>query len=302
MRYIKPKKRTIIFILRVCLGAFLCGCTTFTAEKKPPEPERMIQQRIQDPSWDTENLTPNHLSLAEELMAKGFYEVARVQLDLVLKEKPGNKNALALRGVCARETGNLYEAETDLKKSIEADKNFAYAHNHLAVLYAMEERFDLAEDSIKKALAIDPARADFFNNAGMIALEKEDWEAAKQNFTKALKIEPNHEKSVNNLALTLGYLKEYERALTLLLEHGSLPMACHNMGYIYDLAGEKKMAEKMYRMAEAKGSGPSPEYERLFGAQVLNPDGPDNPAPPSGMPGDIGAILYEAYKSKLNSK
>lgn len=300
MSYFANIKKPGMIIIQICLCAvILSGCISPMAPKKAPESSQAKQEpmKIRNTMWDTRDLKPNHLALAEDLMTKKFYGVALVQLDQALEQDKNNSQIYNLKGVCARETNDLQNAEKFLKKALALDKKNASAHNNIAILYSMEKKPDLAEKSFNRALALDPARADFFNNAGVLYMGKKEYEKAKNCFSQAMLLEPSHENAINNLALTLGYLKKYDQAMKLLLNSRPYEIACHNMGCIYEMANQDEKAKKMFALANSKNI--TNGGQKPFDTQILNPETPLDTSPPTGMPGSAGNEIYERYQGKI---
>lgn len=297
MNYFTNIKKSRAIILGACLCACLfSGCIGSMAPKKTQKYSLKNEEpvKIRNTTWNTENLKPNYLALAEDLMAKGFYGVALVQLDLAMEQDKNNSKIYNLMGVCARETEDLKRAAIFLKKAMDLDQKNASAFNNIAILYSMKKNFDLAEKNFTRALALDPGRAIFFNNAGTLYMKKKEYEKAKKNFNRAMALEPGHINAINNLAITLGYLKEYDRAMKLLLTHQTYKTACYNMGCIYEITGENKKANKMFALAK--------EDQTPFNTQVLNPEAPLDTSPPTGITGEAGNAVYRRYQDKLSNQ
>ena len=270
-------------LLPGCLGA-----GRDTAPLKPVPAEKFSPESH---AWHTRDLKPDYLSLARELVAKGHFKVARVQLDQALKQGMPSAEIYTLKGICARETGDAKKARTWFDQAIGLDGEYAPALNHLGILQAMEKKYEPARTSFEKALGLDPANPDFFNNAGMLHLENGAYGQAQSLFEQALALAPDHRRAAGNLAMTLGHMGDFQKAFSLLLAHYPYGTACHNMGVVYAAAGEKDKSLQMF--LAAKNTQPAAQ------AQVTDPLGPADPSAPAGIPGDTGNGIYSRIQDSL---
>ena len=95
----KMKKQIFHAVLPVVAAALMSGCTWLDRPRQSPAADRPRPD-----VWKTGERAPDHLALAEQLVQKGLYDVALVQLQPVLKKNI--PRAFDLAGICARETGN----------------------------------------------------------------------------------------------------------------------------------------------------------------------------------------------------
>ncbi len=289
-------KKLIMIMAMACISAvFFSGCMGFMKGRPGNAPVNTIKRQVAAGSgpWDTEKLKPNYLALARDLMAKGFYDVAKVQLDQALAQQKNNPEIYDLKGVCARETGDFGRALQYFKKALDIDSKNAAARNNLGILYTMQKKWKKAEKNFTLARNLDPARADFFNNAGVLFMKEKHFKKASQNFVKAIELQPGFETASNNLAITLGYMNEFDHAFEILKTVHPYRTACFNMGCIYEMCGKKIMADRMFTLAGSDGSA-SP-----FETQIINRHSPVNTAPPTGMPGDIADGIYKRYQYRI---
>ncbi len=294
---------------RTVIPCFMCalicsGCIGSVKNNNNPlqhlEPEEPVMARPQ--VWDTENLKPNHLALAGELMDKGFHDVALVQLNLAMEQSGKSAEIYNLRGVCHRENDNLTQAEADFKKAISLDRKNGSAFNNLGILFSMTQKNDPALDCFKHAVALDPARTEFFNNLGVQQMNMKQYSNAEKSFNKSLALEPGDENAVNNLAICLGLEKKDDRAMELLLRHHTPDLAFYNMGCIYEMRSEHGKAKKMFELARERKNIREKVVEKPFAAQVLNPRAPLDPTPPDGMTGELADAIYtKKYEKKMKT-
>lgn len=85
-----------------------------------------------------------------------------------------NKEEAELRmrvGASHLNAGNYPMALSELLKAEDLDPDNAEIHNHLALVYFVRERFDLAEKQIRTAINLDPKYTEAKNNLARIQIE-----------------------------------------------------------------------------------------------------------------------------------
>nr|WP_319492047.1 tetratricopeptide repeat protein [uncultured Desulfobacter sp.] len=277
-------KLYVILITGICLvvlPGLLNGCSLSGRNKATPPAQRPATR-----VWKTDEIKPNHLALAEQLVQDKFYDVAQVQLIHARKfqrlKTAEQVRTYDLSGVCARETGDFNSAETWLKKGLSLDRKNASIYNNLGILYAMEEHFEKAAKALEKAVSYNPGRADFTNNLGWVTMARKDYAGAQIYFKKSLALDPGNATAVNNLALSLGMQNKDTQAFDLLRRHQSPEDARHNMEYI------RTRREETGRT-----------WERPFKVQARKPLAPDNDNAATGLPGDGANEVYKNYQDAL---
>jgi Flp pilus assembly protein TadD len=193
---------------------------------------------------------PNHLALARDLVQRGFYEVALVQLEEAGQQARQNPEIDFLIGVCHRETGRLDEAEAAFRRALSVDADYASAHDGLGLVFERQARPEAAAACFQKAVALDPARAEFCNNLGFALLARGRLQEAEIYLRRSLALDPAYQTARNNLAICYGYQGREADALALLLDRNRPPVAYRNMGAVYRLMGDGQKAEAMDRKAQ----------------------------------------------------
>ena len=192
---------------------------------------------------------PNYLALAEELIDKGFYEVALANLKEAEASHTDEARLYFLMGICQRELRRYRDAERSFKRAIALNRDFAPAYDGLGLLFDMKGEHEKAQDAYRKAISLNPARADFYNNLGYSLLLSGQPLDAKGYLAKALVISPDFEKALNNMALCHVMLGEHQEALSTLKRIYSLDIAYNNLGVMYYLKGQWEKARAMYKKA-----------------------------------------------------
>lgn len=105
-------------------------------------------------------LTDARLLLAERYLRQREKNLAREQIDAVLKLAPRHVKGLMLKGSLELLEGNRKAAESAFRAVTDAKSDYAPAYVRLGLLYQMSKREREAVKSLKKALAINPRQID----------------------------------------------------------------------------------------------------------------------------------------------
>ncbi len=237
LAYPRDTLNLVLALLMIGFGAGMSGCTTLGITLKTAPADRPNPQ-----VWQTNDLRPNHLALAEKLVKDGYYDVALVQLEQAALE-PGNARVYDLSGVCARETGDFRAAKAWFEKALTVNDQDASVHGNMGILFGMTNDFGTALVHLEKAAALDPGRADVLNNLGWAAMAQKKYAKAKAAFEKALTLDPGNTTAANNLAICLGMQGDHALALALLLNHQSDTDARHNLDVIRAMALSHHMSQ-----------------------------------------------------------
>jgi Flp pilus assembly protein TadD len=247
-------------LLAVLLPLLCFGCATVD-ESFSDEQRRIFADRVAEQhsaASEPNGLKPDHLALARNLVARGYYEVALGQLECAARDNSSRSEVYHLMGVCHRELADYEKARAYFKKAIAGDRQFAPAYNGLGITYDLLGDKEKAWKSFEAALRFNPARAAFYNNLGFSKMSAGELEAAEESFLKGLALEPRHPLLVNNLAICYGLRGRDEEAFSLLKERFSPAEACNNMGAIHLMRGERGKAEEMFEKALEL----DPEFQR----------------------------------------
>ena len=229
------------------------GCSF---REKPNNSNEILKAKLKyEKAVKTDAPDKNYITLAKQLMEKGYYDVALVQLNTALKEKKNiSAELFYLIGVCYREQEEYKQAIKFFNLAIDQDNEFSFAYNGLGLAYALTGQPDLARDHFIKAISLNPARADFFNNAGHLEMMEKQYAKAEEYLNKSLLINNRFEQAINNLAICRGLLGKESEALNLLMRSSPPSRAYYNMGIIYHMKGENEKAEDFFQKAKIAGS------------------------------------------------
>jgi tetratricopeptide (TPR) repeat protein len=156
----------------------------------------------------------------------GDMERARLDYQSVLRDEPGNRDALL--GLAAVETraGRFANAETLYRRLLHADPRDPHAQAGLLGLRTAEVNPVSAESRLKGLLASDSAEAVLYFSLGNQYAQQGRWPEALQAYAKAAGMEPDNPDFAYNYAVSLEHvrqpmaaLQQYRRALALGLHH-----------------------------------------------------------------------------------
>lgn len=98
-------------------------------------------------------------------------KLANVNTELAFQYMQENEYAIALK---------------KLEKALEADPNYASAHNTMGILRNQLGQFDEAEASFQRALRIEPDNSAALNNYGQFLCQRKRYEQGQQQFMRAI--------------------------------------------------------------------------------------------------------------------
>ncbi len=149
-----------------------------------------------------------------------------------------------------------YTAQKNLRKIKDVPeqkiKKETAIHLFTAKSYQAKERWDKALSEYDKAIEIDPEYDISYIGRGSVHLYKgivyagSHFKLAASDFNKAIKINPENAGAYHNRGITMGYLKQYERAISdyskaLELDPDN-PSTYNNRGWLYEETGQYEQA------------------------------------------------------------
>ena len=181
------------------------------------------------------------------LHQKGELPAAQTLYEEILREHPGNFDALHLLGAIAAQRGNPTRALDFFNRAIAINAGYAEAHYNRGVVLQQlgqldgalasydraialqadhaaawfnranllkdRKQFDAAAASYNRAIASQPRFAEAFMNRGNVQRELEQLAAAMVSFDQAIAINPRYAEAHANRGHALRDLKQYEAAI-----------------------------------------------------------------------------------------
>ncbi|MCB0477486.1 MAG: tetratricopeptide repeat protein [Crocinitomicaceae bacterium] len=117
------------------------------------------------------------------------------------------------KGVCRLTEKDLEGAITQFNKTLELDKQYAYAYNDRASAYMRMEKYDDAIRDYRKAVSVDAEFALSYNNMGTAYRRSQKFEDAVKAYSEAIRLSKDNYISLNNRGNAYYSLGQYDKAL-----------------------------------------------------------------------------------------
>ncbi len=106
------------------------------------------------------------------------------------------------------------EAETMMRKAVEADPKNIRVHFELGKIYTQTKKYAQAIDAYQNAVALNPNFSDAFFNLGFIYATTGNYKEAESVFTRVVNLKPTYlDKALFNLALVQERLEKKQESL-----------------------------------------------------------------------------------------
>ena len=138
--------------------------------------------------------------------------------------------------------------ESEYRRAIGLNPNYAEAHHQYGYLLAFRGRFDESLAEMKRASELDPLSAGITNDVGLPLIFQAKYEAAKEQARKALELDPNFYLAHWSLGWADIEAGKFSAAIPELEKArvtDAPPFVAGLLGYAYAAAGERAKAEAM---------------------------------------------------------
>ncbi|MCD4783921.1 MAG: tetratricopeptide repeat protein [Candidatus Eremiobacteraeota bacterium] len=153
-----------------------------------------------------------YINLAITQMYRGNIEDAEKILLGLEKKNPRNPLILYNLGVLYKSIGKNKRALKYFAKTLEAEPQFADAHNNMGVIYLVGGKIKDAESQLDRAIDISPGNSIYLFNRGLTSYYGSDMNNAEKYFEKALEADPIFLKARRQLARAYLRNGKYEKA------------------------------------------------------------------------------------------
>jgi tetratricopeptide (TPR) repeat protein len=229
--------------------------------------------------------TGTRYNLAVNLFRMGKLEAARVNLDLILKQKPDHKaaaslldevNAKAVYEAALEEyrQGCFAKSQVLLEQMIANGNRDPKSFSLLAWCHHRQSRPNDAREAMRQAIQLAPADATIYSGAAQILLEDGDLKAANAAVAKALELAPDHVPALKlkgGLDVEHGDLKQalatFQRAVEL---DRSDPEALQRLGAAQQMLFQYPEAAATFEKGIIKFPAYAPMYQ-AYGKLLLDP-------------------------------
>jgi len=153
------------------------------------------------------------LALADRCRAEGRLAEAETLLRRILEAQPSLPEAEHLLGLVAHQNGKLSEAIDHVRRASELAPQVALFHANLGEMLRLAGRPRLAVEAARRALALDPGMGMAHSNLGVALYELKDYEGAMLAHRAAVAAEPDFAEAHSNLGNALHGLRRYDEAI-----------------------------------------------------------------------------------------
>jgi len=139
-------------------------------------------------------------------------------------------------------------AESEFRRAIELNPNYATAHQWYAIALAAMGRMDEAMREIKRAQELDPLALIVNVNAGWIFYHARQYDQSIEQMRKSLDMDPNFARAHWAISEPLEQQQKYEEAIAELQKARQLdetPIMLALLGHVYAASGRRSEAQKI---------------------------------------------------------
>jgi len=137
------------------------------------------------------NETRQQLETAIAHLQQGQRELAESVLESVLKQEPGNPDALHFLGLCHYMAGRLEQAITWLGKAAAVDPDNPDIQNRLGLALHADGKNDQAVKAYEKSLKLNPGSVEVRNNWGNLLSSQGHVNEAEEQYRLAIGLDPS---------------------------------------------------------------------------------------------------------------
>ena len=204
------------------------------------------------PQWPGTSPEP-YLQLALVQVESGDLDQAETPLRRALEADPELAPARFRLGEVLRKQGRPEEAAEQYRHALRLNPGHAAAHNGLGLILKEREQIEAALEHFRLAVRSDPFSADAHANSGTIFLQEGQVEEAAREFHRALQIEPNNPGVYRSLGVAQAELGRHQQAVSDFQQAISLKPedaeAHYNLGLSQNELGRQEEAIRAFEKA-----------------------------------------------------
>ena len=148
-----------------------------------------------------------------------------------------------------RSKWNWLKAESEFKRAIELNPNYALAYQYYALLLASVERQDEALTTIKRSQELEPVSLILNAAVARHLYWARQYDQAIEELRKTLELDPNFMAAHFRLGLVYEQKGMYEEAIAQFSKARTIsennPFVIAGLGHVYGLSGNRKKAQEM---------------------------------------------------------
>ena len=185
----------------------------------------------------------------------GKYHAAIASLRKVVAQRPDMASAWIALAQALRVTKQYEAAIEPYQRALALAPDAKLAYN-LGISAQKAKRWDAAIEAYEQALAMDPTMVEARYNLSLTYLSAKRYEDAVASFEAMEEFEPGSYRVHYSLGLAHYYLGQYDQALEsydIAAEQKETRALLNNIGLVHEARGDKKTAQKWYKMASELG-------------------------------------------------
>lgn len=191
-------------------------------------------------------------SMAWQEVARGNYQAAIAQYNLVIATDPNDSQAWLERGIALARSGDHERAIEDYNRARELEPNNALILYNKGISQDALGAYLHAIDSYSMAIDLDSNYAYAWNNRGYVYALLDEWNQAVLDYSSAISLDPTYATAYNNRAIAythlnnhLGAQADYETAIELNPQYYD---AYYNYGVLMYKQGKFQPAMNAFHM------------------------------------------------------
>ena len=151
-------------------------------------------------------------AMAWEEVARGNYQAAIAQYNLVLATYPNDVQSLMERGITHARLGDHNRAIEDYTSAAFDDRSNGLIYYNRGISYDALGMTELALEDYDHSIRHDNNYAYSWNNRGYVFASQGDWAQAINNYTQAISLDPTYATAYNNRAIAYVQIGQLEKA------------------------------------------------------------------------------------------
>lgn len=204
-----------------------------------------------------ENNFEARLKMGEIAYYSGNHDLAMENLNKVTEQDPTNQTALLIKGFIYKEKEDTTNAVLFFRKLIDLYPEFEPPYEELGMLYA-QYRNKLGLEYLNTALQLQPNNINVLYGLGKLYQDVEEVEKANEYYARINVIDSTYKYAWHNRGyIEMVFYEDYPNAIEFFQKalqcDPQFAEAAFNLGYAYELMGDKAKAAECYANAEKLG-------------------------------------------------
>lgn len=175
------------------------------------EPQATLAEQAREPVEATIDVDTIK-ALAWQEVARGNYQAAIAQYNLVLSVHPQDTHALIERGIAYARSGDHESAIDDYSTAAKLNRSDAVVYYNRGISYDALGMTELALADYDHAIRHDSSHSHTWNNRGFVYAQLGEWQNAISDYSQAIELDPTYATAYNNRAIAYVHIHDYGKA------------------------------------------------------------------------------------------